>query len=301
MKQQVLYQKTDTLRLTVYSNNRGIVPSSATITLYKTDGNTSLQSSVAVTAIDATTGEMTYNLTTTHTATLGLNYKAVWAYVVSGTTYYETQLFDVVRSILSIPITDDDLYSELPSLRKANFQLSGTATSGSSSSITDTAKRKESDDYWKGGVIEILSGTGVGQTRDVTGNVQSTGVISVTPTFTTTPDSTSVYRVVKSFTNIINQSFEKIEQMLYDKGKRDALILEASQIKVPLIYLTIHSIAIDFRDEIDDKWDLLQKDYMAKFEKSFSTLTLDYDEDESGGVQGQEVQQNISSLRIQRS
>lgn len=300
MKQQVLYGKTDTLRLTVYSSNRPIVPSAATITLYKTDGTSLLQAEASVTAIDATTGEMTYSLTTTHTANLGLNYKAVWKYTVSSVSYYETQLFDVVRSILSIPITDDDLYAELPTLRKANAQLSGTATAGSSSSLTDTTKRKEVDDFWKGGVLEILSGTGSGQTRDVTGNTQSSGVITVTPNFVTTPDTTSTYRVIKSFTNIITQSFEKIEQMLYDKGKRDALILEASQIKIPLIYLVVHMIALDFRDEENDKWDLLQKDYIAKFEKSFSTMTLDYDEDESGGVQGQEVQMNVSALRIGR-
>ena len=51
----------------------------------------------------------------------------------------------------------------------------------------------------------------------------------------------------------------------------------------------------------NDKWDLIQKDYYNKFEKSFTTMTLDYDEDDSGGVQGQEVQQTVSSLRIFRS
>lgn len=300
MKQQFLYQKTGTIRVTVYSNNRPVIPSSATITLYKTDGNTVLQSSASA-SVDSTTGEITYSITATHTANLGLNFKAVWAYIVSGTTYYETQLFDVVRSILSIPITDDDLYAEIPSLRKANVQASGTATAGASSTLTDTAKRKESDDYWKGGQIEIMAGTGVGQTRDITANVQSTGVISVSPNWTTTPDTTSVYRVVKSWTVTIQQSFEKIEQMLYNKGKRDALILEASQIRVALIYLTVHAISMDLRDEVDDKWDLLAKDYDLKFEKEFNSLALDYDEDESGGVQGQEVQTNVNSLRIQRS
>lgn len=301
MKQQVLYAKTDTLRLTVYSLNRAIVPSSATITLYKQDGTTALQATVAVTAISATTGEMTYSLTTTHTANLGLNYKAVWAYVVSGVTYYETQLFDVVRSILSIPITDDDLYAELPSLRKTNVQASGTATAGATTTLTDTKARKEVDDYWKGGQIQILAGTGSGQTRDITTNIQSTGVITVDPAFTTTPDTTSTYRIIKSWSIAIQNNFEKIEQMLYDKGRRDALILEASQIKTVLIYLTLHTISTDLRDEENDKWDLLQKDYLAKFEKAFTTLTLDYDEDESGGVQGQEQQQNVSSLRIGRA
>ena len=300
MKQQALYQKTDTIRLTVYSANRAVIPSSALITLYKADGSSVIQAQASA-SVDGTTGEMTYNLTTAHTDTLGLNYKAVWEYIVSGVTYYETQLFDVVRSKLSIPITDDDLYSELPSLKEANVQSNGTATSGAAGSLTDTLKRKELDNYWKGGTIEIISGTGSGQMRDITANVQSTGVISVSPNWTTTPDSTSVYRIVKSFTQSIQNGFEKIEQMLYDKGKIDALIIEASQIRIPLIYLVLHTICLDLRDSVDDKWDLLKKDYEEKFKQAFTTLALDYDADNSGGVQGEEAQSGVGTLRIQRA
>ena len=300
MKQQALYQKADTLILNVFSANRPVIPTSATITLYKTDGNGVLQAA-ATASVDATTGQMSYSLTTTHTATLGLNYKAVWAYIVNGTTYYETQLWDVVRSKLSIPITDDDLYAELPSLRKANLQDRGTATAGSSSTLTDTLKRKEVDDYWKGGKLEIYSGTGSGQTRDITGFVQSTAVISVTPNFVTTPDTTSLYRVVKSFADAIQNGFDKIENMLYNKGQRDSLILEASQIRIPLIYLVLHTICMDFREEKDDRWDILQAEYKDKFNEAFNTLTLDYDADESGGVQGEEQQAAINTIRILRS
>ena len=300
MKQQFLKAKTGTIRLTVYDKNRALVPTSALITLYQNDGNSELQAQAAAT-VNGTTGEMTYSLTTTHTAAKGLNYKATWQYVVDGVTYYENQLFDVVLSILSIPITDDDLFAELPSLKTTNPQATGTATAGAAGSLTDTTKRKEKDDYWKGGIIEILSGTGAKQARDVTGNTQSTGVITVSPDFATTPSTDSVYRVIRSFTQFIQNSFEKIEQMLYNKGQRDALIIESSQIRVALLYLAVHHIAIDARDEVDDKWDMLAKDYEKKFEKEFSTLRLDYDEDESGGVQGEEEQKNVNGLRIQRS
>lgn len=289
-----------TIRLTAYDKNRALVPTSALITLYQSDGTTVLQAQASAT-VNGTTGEMTYAISTTHAADKGLNYKAVWQYVVSGATYYETQLFDVVKSILSIPITDDDLFAELPSLRKANVQATGTATAGSSSSLTDTAKRKETDDYWKGGTLEIMAGTGSGQSRDITGFTQSTAVITVDPAWATTPYTDSVYRVVKSFSKSIEQCFEKIEQMLYDKGKRDALILEASQIRIPLIYLTLHTISLDLRDEVDDKWDMTQKSYDEMFKQAWSNLTLDYDEDESGGIQGDEAQQGINVIRIYRS
>ena len=51
MKQQFLRDKTDTIRLTVYQDNRAVIPTSATIVLQKPDGS-DLQASVAVTAID---------------------------------------------------------------------------------------------------------------------------------------------------------------------------------------------------------------------------------------------------------
>lgn len=299
MKQQFLKGVGGTIRLTTYDKNRNLIPTAASIIVYKNDGSTQLDSGSS--SIDATTGEMTFTISATVAATNDVNYKAVWSYTVAGNNYSETQLFDVVRSILSIPITDDDLFNELPSLKKTNFQATGTATAGAAGSLTDNKARKEADDNWKGGVIEILAGTGAGQSRDVTGSTQSTGVIAVDPAWTTNPDSTSTYRIVKSFTTTIQAAFEKIEQLLYNKGKRDALILESSQIRVPLIYLTIQMIAVDLREEKDDRWSLIADDYMKFFEGAFAGLALDYDEDESGGVQGGEAQQTVTSLRIQRS
>lgn len=300
IKQQFLEDKTGTIKLTIYSNNRAVIPTSATITLYKPGSDTELQAAVSAT-VDSNTGEMSYSLTATHTADADLNYKAVWAYVVSGVTYYETQLFDVVKSILSIPITDDDLYAELESLRKSNAQSTGTATAGAAGSLTDTTKRKEEDSYWKGGTIKIISGTGAGQQRDITGFTQSTGVITITPNWTTTPSTDSVYYIVKSFNEKIQQAFRTIETMIYNKGKRHELILESSQIEIPLIYLTIHLIALDLMDEQNDKWDRLQVTYKDKFNDAFNNLKLEYDEDESGNVDEAETQQNPNEITVNRA
>ena len=298
MKQQFLKAKTDTIRLTVYQDNRAIVPASSAIVLKKPNGD-ELQASAVVT-VDATTGEMTYALTATHTADKGLDFRATWSYVVGGVTYTEEQLWDVVLSRLSIPITDDDLYAELDSIRRTNVQEIGTATAGAAGTLTDTA-RKEADDFWTGGIIEILEGTGQGQRRAVSDFVSSTGVSSVSPNWTTTPDTTSVYRVVRSYTNRIITCFEKFEQMLYDRGRRHELIMESSQIRVPLIYLTIHFIALDQRQALDDKWDLVAGDYWKKFESSFSNMKVSYDADESGTIDDEERQTDLNSVRIYRT
>lgn len=299
MKQQFLKGKTGTIRLTVYENNRPIIPTSATVTLYKAGSTSELQAEAAG-SVDSTTGEMTYALTATHTADHDLNYKALWSYVYNTVTYYETQLFDVVKSILSIPITDDDIYEELESLRKTNVQATGTASGGGAAYLDDTTRRKEEDNYWKGGTIEILSGTGANQKRDVTGSTQSSGRIAVTPNWSTNPDNTSIYRIVKSFTSKIEQCFDELENMLYNKGKRHSLILESSQIKYPLLYLVIHKICQDLSDEETDKWSRLTESYWNKYQNAFSNMKVDYDEDESGSVSGDEEQHGVNEVRISR-
>ncbi len=298
MKQQFLIAVTDTIRITVYDNNRPAIPTSAKITLYKPDGS-ALQAQ-ATASIDSTTGEMTYSLTATHTTTADLNYKAIWEYIVSSVTYYQTQLFDVVKSILSIPITDDDLYNELEALRKTNYQVSATATAGAAGSLTDT-KRREADNFWKGGTLEIVAGTGINQKRDITGFTLSTGVFAITPVWGANPDTTSIYIAIKSFSNKIQAAFDTICTMLYDKGKRHQLILESSQIAMPLSYLTLHMISLDLMDEEGDKWDRLSKIYQEKFDKAFNNMALDYDADESGTVDEGEKQQNQASIRIGRA
>jgi len=290
---------TDTIRLTVYDNNRPQTITSGTVALYTPAGGV-LQAAAAV-SVDGTTQEMTYALTAVHTASADLNYKAVWDYIVSAVHYYQTQLFDVVKSQLSIPITDDDLYNELESLRKANYQVTVLATGGAAGTLIDT-KRRESDNFWKGGTIEIVAGTCIGQKRDITGFTQSTGVFTVTPAWTTTtPDTTSIYVAVKSFTKKIQAAFDKICTMLYDKGKRHQLTLESSQIAIPLTYLTLHMISLDLTDEQNSRWDRLATLYWEKFDKSFNTMHLDYDEDESGTISDEETQKSQTELRIGRA
>jgi hypothetical protein len=300
MKQEFLKGVADTIRLTIYQDNRPVVPTSGTIILYKAGSLSELQSSTAV-SINATTGEMTYALTATHTATTGINYKAKWAYVVGGVTYYQEQLFDVVLSKLAIPITDDNIFNELESLRDVNIQATGTATAGAAGTLTDTNNRKESDDYWTGGRIEILSGTGSGQVRDITDFAQSTSVISVTPNWATNPDTTSVYKVIRGYTKRIQNAFDKLTAMIYNKGQRHCLIIESSQIKIPMIYLSVHFICLDLMKEEGDKWDRLANRYWELFSNEFGQMKLDYDADESGTITGDEEQRDVTSMRISRT
>jgi hypothetical protein len=90
--------------------------------------------------------------------------------------------------------------------------------------------------------------------------------------------------------------------MLYNKGNRDNLILESSQIELPLLFLTIHHICLDLRDEENDKWGLLARDYNEKFNDAFKNMRVDYDVDDSGTISGdEEEQKDLNSFNIFRS
>jgi len=67
--------------------------------------------------------------------------------------------------------------------------LTGTATSGTSNTLTDSGA--SFGDYTSTGWIEIASGTGLGQVRAVYNNTST--VITVASDWDTTPDSSSVY------------------------------------------------------------------------------------------------------------
>lgn len=73
----------------------------------------------------------------------------------------------------------------------------GKASAGGATSITlETSQQNTYDvDYFKLCDVEIIGGTGVGQRRKCTASTKA-GVLTV-ETWTTTPDSTSVYRITQ--------------------------------------------------------------------------------------------------------
>jgi len=68
----------------------------------------------------------------------------------------------------------------------------GKASAGASTTLTDSLQAWDTD-VLKGGTVEIIAGTGSGQTRTVDSNTAT--AITVTAAWTTNPDSTSVYTV----------------------------------------------------------------------------------------------------------
>jgi len=83
-------------------------------------------------------------------------------------------------TLKAMDTSDNDLYA------------TGTATSGSSTTLQDTSKSWATDE-WNGGWVCIIQGTGVGEVRAITDTTSDT----ITIASGTTPDSTSLYIIVK--------------------------------------------------------------------------------------------------------
>jgi hypothetical protein len=72
----------------------------------------------------------------------------------------------------------------------------GTAQAGAAGTITLAAGASATDNLYQYDVVFIISGTGAGQARSITGYVGSTKVASIAPNWTTNPDNTSVYVLI---------------------------------------------------------------------------------------------------------
>lgn len=302
MKQEILKASTETLRFTpAWIDNRPAVPSAATVVLYKPDGS-SLQASVAVTAINATSGELTYTLTTTHTAELNENYIAEWTMTISGATYKETTLFDIVLHRLSQLVTDEDLYTLQGDLRAKNENVQGSVGSAAAGTLVDTTQLTNyPDNYFNNGIVEaLLPSTGAVQRRTVTDFVQSTGTLSVAPNWATTPDTNYKYIVYKPFRVKLDFAWDMLMNDVRSKGFRPALIMQSATVKHLHAFKTLELICMDFIKQPNDLWDELSKRYAEKYQAAFDKILFQYDKDEDGVVNASEENQTPSRLRMVR-
>ena len=85
----------------------------------------------------------------------------------------------------------------------------GTATAGAAGTITLAVGSSAVNGIYTENFIRIMSGTGAGQIRQISGYVGATRVATVKPVWTTAPDATSVYEMAASrfdWTNASNVS-----------------------------------------------------------------------------------------------
>lgn len=301
MKQEVRQGSTETLKFTpAWINNRPAIATSATVVL-KDSAGTTIQASAAVTAINATTGELTYTLTTTHTATLYENMVAEWTYVVSSATYVDVTLWDCVKHKLSQLLIDEDLYTLQGDIREKSQSVFGAVVSATASTLVDAKNLSVfTDDTFNNGTVEAIDASGVVQRRTVTDFVQSTGSLSITPNWASTPDTTYRYVVYKPQKAKMDIAFEILLNDIRAKGFRPALIMNSADLKFIHAFKTLHLICMDFMKADGDLWSVLSDKYAELYKDSFGKLIFQYDTDESGAIGEAEKNQTLSRLYMVR-
>lgn len=294
MKQQFLINTQDSFQTYIYENNRKIIPASALATIYKPGGNAKLVDGLPM-AIGAD-GLLSYELSASDNASVGVNYKAVIAYVYNSKTYYATLFYDVVRSRLQKVITDEDIINELPQLRDNGWKVSGTAESGTDSTIVDTELKRYEDDYFTGGTAYS---TDKDEKREVTGFASSTGTVTVSA-FSSAVAAGEKYILTRSFSKEIQRAFEKIEEKFVRLGKRPHLVLDPYDLREAHIYYSVAEACKGFVTESENIWWQLWKEYEKKAEDTFGSLELKYDFSNDGYIAGGETDMKINRITAGR-
>ncbi len=85
--------------------------------------------------------------------------------------------------------------------------VTGTATSGSSTTLVDTTNRDEDDDYFNDWLLTVTAGTGVGESAVITNFDKGTSTLTFSGGLSgsSTPDTTSIYQIEK--VNLMPEDF----------------------------------------------------------------------------------------------
>ena len=287
MKQQFLEDLADTFYQDVYLNNRQIVPSSATITIYKPGSSEKLVDGEAMSV--AGSGRLSYSLTTTHTETADLNYKVEISYVYGSITYPIVVFFDVVKVRLNKVITDQDLVDELPQLKENGWKVHGQADSGSTTTLVDADLTRYPDDYFTGGLAHSIDRD---ETREIEDFVSATGTVTVTAY--SGAIATDKYILTQPYTREINRAFDELWADLEKEGLKPHLILDSHDLKSAHIPYTIRNICRGLsRDGEGTFWWEMWQDYKKTAYHAFKALNFKYDDDEDGYIVGTEERKTV--------
>lgn len=287
MKQQFLKDIAGNFQTVIYEDNQKIVPISATLTVFAPGGSTEIISAQAMTV--GADGLLSYALTTAHNDTYDENYKADITYVVAGETYHTTLYYDVVKSILHVVITDEDIVNELPQLKDNGWRITGQATSGGTTTIVDINLAKHDDDYFTGGLAYSIDKNEV---RKITDFVASTGTVT-TEAFSAAI-STDKYVLTRAYTKEIQRGFEKIMDLLKRAGRRPYLILDPYDLREIHIQYAVAEIVKGLVVEEADMWSMFMEKYEARAYSMFKNLPLKYDESEDDILSAAEEDKKIT-------
>ena len=123
-----------------------------------------------------------------------------------------TKIATVDATWISIPVAGStfDLYASTdPTL----FSDQGVAQGGSSNTIILATTASSVDGVYNGSLINILSGTGDGETAEISSYVGATRTATIVGTWGVSPDATSAYAVIPAVQNTPSNSAPTLQQI----------------------------------------------------------------------------------------
>lgn len=188
--------KTDGVTL-VTSLVSGLDHASTGIMLAKNGGTLTIRHATVTATTYDSRGNYKVTLDTTDTNTLG-TLRVQYADAATVCPIWEDRLV--------VPAEIYDWFAGTAGFTSAMFALntglrpvrSATAQAGAASTITLDASASAVDDFYNYNLVQITSGTGVGQTRVISDYVGSTKVATVALAWATNPDNTSVFNILTS-------------------------------------------------------------------------------------------------------
>ncbi len=261
----------------------------ATIAVFDPEGNEMVAETDMSIAINVATYNQDFSIDPTDLEfELGQNYKVV--YNIDGEVI--VYLFDIVRYPFVNPVSDQDLINENPVVRLGVNEAKGKANSGSTTTIVDT-ERTEVNQHWYGGQLEVLPLDDADQItkHQVDDYDKPTNTLTFTPARSVAV-TTENYVLRRSYKAQIDLAGEKVTEDLNKNAKRIYLLLDSTQCKRLVIYKFFETYFQSKREATDDKNDLQFKYYAEKYGAELNTIKLDYDADDDGIIDSDEVAQS---------
>ena len=196
---------------------------------------------------------------------------------------------DLVRWGVRMALSEDDLFTHYPALRNDRMLgvEEGVADSGDTTSVIDAKLKQLPDDYFNGGEVTIIAGTNEGETRRVADFARGAGDLTVDVAFPSAIDTTSRYRVRRSWQPIIVEAWDEIRRRLRDGGRRAHLIVDATELRTPHLYLAAaHAFQANTAGGVEgDDW-MIGQELERRYDHWFRTRSFTYDVSDDGEIDG---------------
>ncbi|MCK5127906.1 MAG: hypothetical protein KAR42_16735 [candidate division Zixibacteria bacterium] len=109
-----------------------------------------------------------------------------------------------------------------------------------------------------------------------------------------------IWSAESNYDQQIQEAFNILKRELKNKGNRPHMLIDGSQLRIPLIHKTFEIIFRGFFKEAGDKWHELYKEHEQKFTDEFDALVIKYDSDEDGIIDRDERTVLASQINLDR-